>query len=59
MPEEDVLWALNADDYADFGRNTSDILAATKQMKEVIRHFKQCIADSEQAVLDINRTETE
>ncbi len=58
-PGEEVIWALSADDYANFGKNTSDILAATKQMKEVIRHFKQCIVDSEKAVLDINRTETE
>jgi len=58
-PGEDGIWALNADDYADFGKNTSDVLAATKQMKDVIRHFKKCIADSEKAVLEINRTETE
>jgi len=59
LPEEEVIWALSADDYADLGRNTSDILAAMKQQKEVIRHYKQCITDSEQIVLDANRRETE
>lgn len=50
QPGDEVRWSLSADDYADLGRNTSDILAAMKQMKEVIRHYKQCIADSEEAV---------
>ena len=59
LPEEEVIWALSADDYADLGRNTSAVLAAMKQQKEVIRHYKQCITDSEQIVLDANRRETE
>ena len=58
-PEDEVIWALNPDDYADLGRNTADILAAMKQFKEVAIHYKKCIADSEQAVLRKNAAESD
>ena len=57
LPNEDVIWALSADDYANLGRNTSDVLAAFRQAKDVIRHYKQCIADSEKALLEQNLKE--
>jgi hypothetical protein len=56
-PGDEVRWSLSADDYANLGRNTSDIEAALKQMKIVIRHYKQCIADSKDIVRRANERE--
>ena len=58
-PGDEVRWSLSADDYADLGRNTSDILAATKQFKLVVQHYKKCIADSKDAVLRANERDSE
>ena len=58
-PDDEVRWSLNADDYADLGRNTSDVLAALKQMKAIAQHYKKCINDSEDAVRRANEQLTE
>lgn len=58
-PEDEVIWALNPDDYADLGRNTADYLAGLKQFKQVALHYKKCISDSEKAVLEQNVAESE
>lgn len=56
-PGDEVRWSLSADDYASLGRNTSDIEAALKQLKTVIRHYKKCIEDSKDAVRRANEKE--
>lgn len=56
-PGDDVRWSLSADDYANLGRNTSDIEAAIKQFKAVIRSYVKCIADSKDAVRRANEQE--
>jgi hypothetical protein len=56
-PGDEVRWSLSADDYANLGRNTSDIEAALKQMKIVIRHYKRCIDDSKDIVRRANERE--
>jgi hypothetical protein len=56
-PGEETRWSLSADDYADLGRNTSDIEAALKQLKSVIRHYKKCEADSKDIVRRANEQE--
>lgn len=53
-PDDQVRWSLSADDYADLGRNTSDVLAALKQLKAIVLHYKKCINDSEEAVRRAN-----
>lgn len=45
-PDDEARWSLSAEDYADSGRNVSDVIKALKQMKSVIRHYKKCIDDS-------------
>jgi len=54
QPNESVIWGLTTDEYAALSRNTSDILAAVRQQKAVINHYKTCIADSEAAVIEAN-----
>lgn len=56
-PGDEVRWSLSADDYANLGRNTSDIKAALKQMKTVIRAYGKCVADSKDAVRRANEQE--
>ena len=56
-PGDDVRWSLSADDYANLGRNTSDIEAALKQFKVVIRHYGQCILDSKDIARRANERE--
>ena len=58
-PDDEVRWSLSADDYANLGRNTSDIIKALKQLKAVVIHYKKCIDDSKDAVIRANRVNTE
>ena len=57
MPEEEVLWALNSDDYAALSANTADILAALSQMKKVAMHYQDCIQASKDIVAARNAAE--
>ena len=56
-PDDETRWTLSADDYADLGRNTSDIEAALKQFKIVVRHYIKCIRDSEDIARRANERE--
>ena len=59
-PDDEVRWSLSADDYAKLGRNTSDILAAAKQLKTIVGHYRQCVQDSKDALIRANEaTNTE
>ena len=49
-PDDEVRWSLSAEDYADSGKNTSDVTKALTQMKSVIKHYKKCIDDSKDTV---------
>ena len=59
QPGEETIWGLTADEYADLGRNTSDILAAVKQLRKVVDHYKSCIDKSKAAVEAANAAENE
>lgn len=56
-PGDEVRWSLSADDYANLGRNTSDVEAALKQFKAVIRSYVQCVADAKDVVRRRNELE--
>lgn len=57
-PDDEVRWTLSADDYANLSKNTQDVLAALRQFKAVVAHYKKCIADSEEAVRIANEKST-
>ncbi len=56
-PDDETRWTLSADDYANLGRNTSDVEAAMKQFKVVIRSYIQCIDDAKDVVRRRNELE--
>ncbi len=58
-PNDEVRWSLSAEDYADSGKNVSDVTKALKQMKSVIIHYKKCVIDSKEAVRRANEQATE
>lgn len=53
-PGEETRWTISPDGYTNFGRNTSDVIKALKQLKSVARHYKKCIADSKEVVRRAN-----
>ncbi len=53
-PDDEVRWSLSAEDYADSGKNVSDVTKALKQMKSVILHYKKCVVDSKEIVRRAN-----
>lgn len=57
-PNDEVRWSLSAEDYANSGKNVSDVTKALKQMKSVIRHYKKCVVDSKEIVRRSNEQAT-
>ena len=50
--DDTALYTLTVDDYKLLGMNTSDWIAASKQMKAQRTHYRDCITRSQQEVQD-------